>query len=107
MSKRHVRRKAARVAAGGKPRWREEGRRVARELADLRATLPQAGQRFVLVAPELVAQLKDNPSQPVTLQIEEREGGELHFVASMYPPAEVTPAEASGGSTVVQIEPAA
>lgn len=35
---------------------------------------------FVRVSPDLVAQLRAEPSQPVTLQIREVAGGELDFV---------------------------
>lgn len=40
--------------------------------------------KHVVVADELVAQLRDAPSEPVTLQITEREGGELEFVATRH-----------------------
>lgn len=53
--------------------------------------------RHVLVADELVDQLKAAPSEPVTLQIEEREGGELWFLATRHecPEADPKPAAAS------------
>lgn len=83
MSKRHVRKKAARVARGGKPRWRTIGRDLQRENMALRADIqellrrgPAEGERFVRCSEELVDQLKAAPSQPVTL--------ELHFVATVH-----------------------
>ena len=42
------------------------------------------GEKMVRVSAELVEQLKAAPSQPVTLQIEEREGDELQFILTRH-----------------------
>lgn len=42
---------------------------------------PEPHERFVRCTPEFVEQLRAYPSRPVTIEIHEREGGELFFVA--------------------------
>lgn len=50
------------------------------EVARLQGKLPKPYEKFVRVANELVAELKAAPSEPVTAQIEERDGGELSMI---------------------------
>lgn len=77
MSKRHERKKAARLAAGGKPRWRVEGRQLQRDLdaakneaAELRVSLA-ARDRDLLRDQQLFEALRRDTG------IEARTGEEL------------------------------
>ena len=87
------------------PTWRQRGRSLLREIAELKERVPKEGEYFVRCAAELVEQLRREPSQPVTLLIETVNGGELQFVATRSeavaspaaPQAEATPPEVSVG----------
>jgi hypothetical protein len=61
-------------------------------------------EHFVRVSTEMVDQLIANPSDPVTLRIEEREDGELHLTATKHECARMEKQQSIFGLPVVDPE---
>ena len=56
-------------------------------IAERIASLPRDHERFVRCSQELVEQMRAEPSRPVTIAIQERERGELWFIATEHLPS--------------------